>query len=241
MVLTDLSLIESKFLKSGYYIELELSDTTAAFFRVRRSLQFEHYYDVKTEISSWKPLAPITVSAPTYNPYFMQFVKLPLPDFQNVTDMFALNDTNEMLQVFMGIAPSPVRIYYNIPSQQPYAAYDNDTAPDSTYFDFGYQFDGFDSPLHRPHPKSEFLDVRGININFTFGNPVTVSVNPEIYFYVNRMTVEPVTDESLAAEIVNGKIPHARYPMAGIGKAAALNKQYYPDAVVFDATTLGGL
>lgn len=119
----------------------------------------------------------------------------------------AANRTDNIMQIFYGIAPSYVYVDLEVPggtylNQLPNTALN----PQSTY-PYLYGHSGFDSPYYEPSRNTEFFSVSNLNIQFTLQNSVSISVNPRMLFAINNTIVKPVNDISLFKAMLERKVP----------------------------------
>lgn len=103
-------------------------------------------------------------------------------------------------QAFYGIDPPPLRVFF----QQPFGT-DQYKLPiiayQPNYTQEGYR-DGFQSPLYRPHEKTEFFVLPGLSIALGFANIQPQAIYPLLNFWINAMNIAVVTDPALVYEMI---------------------------------------
>ena len=117
------------------------------------------------------------------------------------TDVFDISQFPDLLyQMFLGIDPPDVRVFL----QQPFHV-DQGSLPIIS-FRPGYAqqgwWDGFLSPIYRPHPKTQTIVLPGLSIALAFQNIRPQAVFPLLLFYMNALRVGVITDPELAYEMV---------------------------------------
>ena len=127
---------------------------------------------------------------------------------------FWVTNTDILYQLFMGIAPSILRIFLEAPAAT------GQRNPDIDHWganraQFGY-IDGFDSPLMFPSATSELVIPPQFNIAIGYGNPGPQTVNPLLYFTTNKLKVEVVKDPYLVDAMLQGKVPVSIKTIGGL-------------------------
>ena len=116
-------------------------------------------------------------------------------------DVLRVDQPSTLYQVFIGIAPSYVRLFF---SQPPASAQRNVdvTKWSQAYAAVGY-IDGFMSPLFNPSPESEFIIVYQLPLAIGYGNILFEKVRPLLQFYINRVKFGVVADPELVLEMLD--------------------------------------
>lgn len=172
-------------------------------------------YSPLTQISGFEPLNVFQGGAEDgFNNYVVDKVELAMQEFTNITNIFDADNMkivnqNYLLQIYMGISPSPLRIFRYYPSNDALNNYLKGNAVHwggrEKNYGIGY-IDGFMSPKNEPSKEGEFYMLPTYSMEFTFMNPVFVPAYPDLRFYINQMKVEPA-DSSTAFNMLNRKIP----------------------------------
>lgn len=163
------------------------------------------------------------------------FVKaaLQLKNVANITNIFNMVEPDypltELLQVRIGIAPSPLRIFSYYPSDK---ALDNisDNMSWSTLsglLNFGY-LDGFNSPIDNPSEGSEHFFIPKIEPVFGFLNPTAVQITPLLRFYMNQLTVYPVNDQNMVKKIFDRVVPSKIVSLGALQTGLKIPQQIFP-------------
>ena len=141
-----------------------------------------------------------------------------LPGSQFLTgkpyNAFRVTDNSHLYQLFMGIAPSPMRIFMQFPATVGQKNLDLDSWA-SSKLEFGW-FDGFDSPLLRPSPTGKLVIPPQIDIAWGYGNPTPEAVDPLLLFVLNRVQVAIVQDANLVEKMLDGRVKCAIETIGGL-------------------------
>jgi hypothetical protein len=199
-------------LRKDDYLVISLGDSVGSVpFVVRRATAFPLVYDpVKQGVFSGM-MAPVG-AAPSGSQVasFVDNVLLALSSavtsIAGVTDVFQLLKQYEILQAWFGVAPRQLRVWAKQPYGQFVGVMDGSMNPSSTYPDVGFVH-GYDSPFGRPAKETELTILRNTSVNWAFQNPGPWPINPRLWFFINRMFVEPVKDPALALSLVSRRIP----------------------------------
>lgn len=227
----DLTGIEKRLLHARHLLLLETgNDTYVALRIVRQHLSFISYNFVK-DAPSFLPLAPVGSTGTTgvTQSFFSPTNTLGITEL-SLNDLLSIgsNRSNNLMQVFYGIAPSYVYTSINEPNSLdtlPSAG----LTPSSTY-PYLYGHSGFDSPYYRPSEHTEFFAIANVEVSFTLINTVSIPVSPKLLLVLNNCTVEPVHDYALIKKMVDGTTARA---IATVG-------QVYSE-VVWTAERYGGI
>lgn len=228
---------DEMYLKANDFVLLSTQPNAYYILRVVDAEPIVINYEPQTEISGFLPLAPFgsPAVAGQYNNYIVDKEQLGMQQFTNVTnfldsDTTNMVNTNTLLQIFMGIAPSYLRIFRYYPSNDPLGNFLQGNlihwGGRQRKYDIGY-VDGFMSPKNSPTYQGEFFMPPTASMLFTFVNSALVPIYPEIKFYINQMKVEPVSDITLAQKILNRLVPARRV------RTGAFDSGFKPDEKIF--------
>lgn len=227
---------DEMYLKANDFVLLSTSPKDYYILRVTDAEPIVINYAPQTEITGFLPLAPFGSPAGNgFNSYIIDKEQLAMREFTNLTNFLDADNTDmvgtsTLLQVFMGIAPSYLRIFRYYPSNNPLGDFlDGDLihwGGRQQKYDIGY-VDGFMSPKNDPTYQGEFFMPPTASMLFTLVNPALVPIYPEIKFYINQMAVEPVKDTMLAQKILNRLVPARRV------RTGEFNKGFKPDEKIF--------
>ena len=212
---------EIKFLKANDFVLLNTNKNDYFVLRVidaRDPVTIDYY--PQTEINGFLPLNAFGSPAVSgrFNSYVVDSEQFGMEDFVNINNIFDANTMgydkeNILLEIGVGISPSPLRLFRYFPSQTPLGNYLTGKqihwGGRQQNYNIGY-VDGFASP--REHPTSAglfYLPPFGTTL-FTMMNPVSVPISPAFKFMINQMIVEPVADVQLAWKILNRIVPSKR-------------------------------
>lgn len=230
--------VNEMYLKANDFVLLSTNPTSNYILRVTDAEPIVIDYFPQVEIANFLPMNAFGggAEAGMLNNYVIDREQLSMQEFTNMTnfldsDTVNLVKTNQLLQIYMGIAPSPLRIFRYYPSNDPIGNY---LAGNQIHwggrqqeYNIGY-VDGFMSPKNDPTYEGEFYMLPTASMLFTFVNSASVPIYPEIKFYINQMVVEPVTDAQLAYKILNRIVP-ARRATAGV-----YNKGFTPSEKIYN-------
>jgi hypothetical protein len=190
-------------------------------FRVLRQRVFAFPYSFAKNIggfngaaaSTWKYLAggaenmPVLANAPTAS--FVVNQSAAFQAVSGITDVLQVQQDYEILQAWYGIAPSPLRVFFQQPTSQFTTLLDGNVVPlqqNGQVIDVGF-LDGFDSPYNKPSPATQFFSFKNIQVQFSLANPVPEPISPRLNFVINRMKCVPVNDPTTVQGIMRGTIP----------------------------------
>jgi hypothetical protein len=148
---------------------------------------------------------------------------MPLYAFTGIVNLWDVIRNNEVLEAFIGVAPSPLRVSVKQPTGTLTIALDQGVVPLSGTVPVPdlRSYDGFASPFGYPDDVSLLHTLKGVSANFLLINPVLADQNPNgVYprfnLMLNRMAAFPVSDPTMVRRIVEGKEP-ARWITLGTG------------------------
>ncbi len=117
----------------------------------------------------------------------------------NPNNVLKVDKTDNMYQIFFGVAPSYTRVYLYEPANVAQGRLDV-AAWNSTYNQFGF-IDGYTSPFNSPSPYAQLAIPYGMEVAFGLVNPTTVPIAPLFKFIVNRMVVSKITNENIVYDM----------------------------------------
>ena len=203
-------------------------------FRVAKTKVLSLAYNFQNNYPSWLPLSPVGVSGITSlsQSFLVQNLQPQISQISQVQNLFTITTPFEAFQVFIGVAPSPLRVFTQQPLNVPGTSLDQNINLTTGYYDAGW-FDGFQSPYNAPTEVSELLVLDGFEPGFSLLNPVSTIVAPEFNIILNRMQLQPVSNQSFATSIVMGKVPRTRFISINnpLQLASSFNKTLYPGAI----------
>lgn len=203
----DTSKIRDYILKENHYLVISTGQDKYYGFKVARKQEMILTYNFATETQNNQgPMVPYgsTSVPPGYQNYYVEINKLPLTKIQNIYDLFKIDKTNVIYQVFFGIAPSYLRVGMRLNTTS-IVSLEQSISPTTSFIDL-FTIDGFTSPYDQPAPDSEFYAIQPLTIGMTLMNPVTIPVNPRLQFFINRMVVEPIP-KNIQNAIMTNAIP----------------------------------
>ncbi|MEM2678756.1 MAG: hypothetical protein QXU62_08930, partial [Thermofilaceae archaeon] len=139
-------------------------------------------------------------------------------------NVLVINDKSILYQVFVGIAPSPARVFFAIPST---AAQRNLEVINwsEAYAAAGF-IDGFTSPLLYPAPESEFVLTYQLDVALGYANPLFEPIRPLLMFYVNRVKFGVVADPDLVLEMLDMRGRGEKTKIKVVGGMTAFTYDY---------------
>jgi hypothetical protein len=241
--------VNELYLKPNDFVLFESSPDENFILRVLDAQPIVLGYHLQQQISNFAPLNIYLAPAGNgLNSYIVDKIEFPMQEYTNVTNIFdssviKTEGTNIMLQVFMGIAPSPLRIFRYYPSLDAIGNLVDGTKVHwggrEAEYNLGY-VDGFVSPKNDPTIDSEFFFPPVSSMLFTVVNPVAVPAVPSIKFYINQMVLEPVSSVALAQKILDRVVPAKRATAGAFNKGVSLTdsdgKLFGVSPVPLDAT-----
>jgi hypothetical protein len=217
--MTDLSRVEAASFKENYLLMLGFPNGYVPL-RVIAREHFIYMYDPLNEGQILGPVAAATIGYSANGISDLGYVQPQRLPSRHATgqpiDIFQIdmNHTDEMYQLFFGIAPSAIRVFIN----EPASTGQNNLVSFSwgpNNMAFGY-IDGYISPLENPSPASEILVPPNMEFALGYANPLPNPVVPLLLFYVNRLKVNVVRDVQLVMKMLDGRVPVAIRTVGGL-------------------------
>ena len=227
----DLSRIEDTIWRENYLVLLGFP-AAAPYYRgyiPLRVMAREQFYFMYDPLQEGQITAKIPAAAGANGINDLGFVKPALPGSSFLTgkpfDVFYIKNSSHLYQLFLGVSPSPIRIFKELPATVGQNNLDIDTWAASK-LQFGY-FDGFDTPLLAPTPRGEIVIPPTMDIAWGYGNPIEESVSPLLLFVVNRLQVGVVTDPDLVERMLSSKVPVSIRTIGGLTTYPYSTKDVY--------------
>ena len=133
-----------------------------------------------------------------------------ITSINGVPDVFKTAFDYEILEAYVGIAPSWCRVWIQQPGGTGtfVTPLDNNVTPSSSYPDVGF-FDGYadGSPFKYPTERSGFYVFGSYSASFSLYNPHTIPINPRLNFLLNRVFMAPVTDPKMMVRMFQHSVP----------------------------------
>lgn len=192
--------IKDSILKSRYLLLLQTDDHDFVGFRITRQKQAFIDYSFSDQTAGFSLAAN----------QFSKGNSLSIRQLSGVSNWLATDiqrSTNNIMQVFYGIAPSYVfaSLEYGGPGQYQVQMPVSSVLPREQY-PYIYDTSGFVSPFFAPAESTEFYVLNQIDVQFTLYNSVNIPVVPRMLFVVNNLKVEPVS-QGLFKKMLLGQVP----------------------------------
>jgi hypothetical protein len=169
------------------------------FFRVINKELYPLLYDPFSEITNFAGAGNIDMPSGMY----ITAKELPSVTLSS-TNIWKVDKTNHMYQLFFGIAPSITRVFIAYPRETEINQLDEGLHIPS-YPIYGF-IDGFESPINAPSPRSQLIVPYGPLVAFAFYNYAPYNIKPMLRFIVNRLMVEVITDPDLIQKILKRQV-----------------------------------
>lgn len=143
-------------------------------------------------------------------------------------NVLRVDQPSRLYQVFIGVAPSYVRVFVALPSAS--SQKNLDVINWSQAYAAAGWFDGFTSPLLSPDPTTELIVPYGIDPAIGYANVLFEPVRPLLMFYVNRIKFGVVADADLVVEMLDKR---GRGEKASIKTVGGFTSFTYPYRDVF--------
>lgn len=184
---------KEKVLKPNFYIAFEFSQGFVAA-QVRRVMitkkePYRLYYDAN------------------YNPQTLTpsigWVDWYKPRDTSGKYIFTIDNNNEVIQVFLGLRPTRLKLYFRIPSGTPIKNLPYN--PVTEKVDYGF-INGIDSPYDEPTEAGELWFIRDLTCDFALYNDTDKIMFPEAKIIYVRYWVDFLRGD-LARKVVTGELP----------------------------------
>ncbi|MGI0067136.1 MAG: hypothetical protein ACREB9_01725 [Thermoplasmata archaeon] len=212
-------------------------------FKVRKRVRFAFAYDFVEYVPNFLPLAPVGIAGipGLAQSFLVQNIQLQVQTVNNVQNLFTIQNKNyEAYQLFVGVRPSPLRVYPQQPVTAPTTSMDQNLILGTTFYDEGW-YDGWDSPYEGATDVSEMLSLSGAEPSFSILNPTsTIIEDPGFLLYLQRMNLQAITDPKFAADVASGRVPRTRFISMGDPlNVTNVTLSNYPGAQYVTATPPG--
>jgi len=220
----DVSRLEPFLLKENYLVFLIFPEGFIPLRVLKREMLFYQYDPVKEGMvdaipasSSADGITNLGYISPR-RPGSNKIGALPL-------NVLRVTEKNRLYQVFFGIDPPQVRVYFAMPPER--AQRHVDVIEWSQGYPSPGWIDGFTSPIDSPSPVTEIMIPPNIDVAFGFANPLPYPVHPLILFVVNRMLVGVVRDLETVVAVLEGRKPAALKTVGGLAAFAYDTRDVY--------------
>ena len=234
----DLSGIASDFIKPRHYFLLQLAkDSFVALQAVRTHTNFLQY-NFSAEKSGWLPLDAVggTGTSGVSQSSYLSSQNITIKDLSISDNALSISSMqSNVLQVFYGLKPSYLLVNRRYPSTTPVDQLpEGSLHPSSTYI-WVYGVSGFRSPYYRPSPETEFISFANTDVFFDLVNTAPFTIQPELFFVINNIIVQPITDKAIIAKILTpaSGIPRKIIDVGQIYGSVSWNPEKYAGAVEF--------
>ncbi len=204
--MADLTYVNDVVVKENFNLALAFSEGYVFLRVVRREWNIV-LFDPSQDIGTTSNL--IAIPSATYRDF--QFFSSSSSAL-NVPNEFSVTDDAHVYQVFVGVTPSPTKVFIaaeGVSQRQ----LDVSRWGTNSVYRFGY-FDGFASPFYAPRPIGEIFITPKVGITFAVFNPMPYTISPIFYFAINRLQITTIKDPDTIGKILEGKIP-ARFASVG--------------------------
>ncbi len=207
----DISRIEHLFLKENYLLALNFPGVQEGGIlplRVLAKETIQYKYQAVSITNEGDRSTTGTVAADTQ----VDPSRLTLSTF-NLDNILKITDCNHVYQVFMGIKPSAIRQYLYYPLEK--SRRNLDIKSIFTKSPYGY-VDGFESPYDSPSPQTEVWIPKGVDVGFSWHNPLNSAAQIDLNLFIVRYLVKVIRDSDTVKGIVAGKTPARVATLGGI-------------------------
>lgn len=225
----DYSNIKHRFLKENFFLALNMPSEGIIPFRIEAMEMVEYRYQAvsKTNEGSWATTG--TIAADTVVDPSM----LTMGEY-NIDNALKVTDCNHIYQVFIGIKPSAIKYYLYYPSDT--ARKGLDIKPIFNKAPYG-AIDGFTSPYNKPSEQSEIFIPKGIEVGFSWFNPLATAEQVDINVLIRKYLVSGLRDTDIVEGILKNKVPVRIASLGGITSLVYDPRNIFGmDAIPFNAT-----
>jgi len=212
--------VRERLLQPRYLLLLETGDDQFVALRVKRQHVSKIAYNFVNDYKGFLPLAPIgttPVSGVTQSS-FVQHQSIQIQEIGNLQDGLSIPTprTNNLLQLFYGIAPSYCFVTPEQPSGTLLAQMPNTNEFPSSQYPWIFDHSGYDSPFYMPSQDTELFSIANVTLQFTLANTVPISISPKLMFVINNITTEPISSLDTFRKMLEGTIPRRVVSMGQI-------------------------
>jgi len=191
----DWSRIDPYLVRENFNLGLGFRDGYI-FFRVSHRELFPYLYDLHAEMPD--------VFKDKIDPNTYITVKELKCDTLAATNIFEVKQYDHIYQVFTGISPNVLRMFPAYPRETEINQLDVGLhLPAYPYFGF---WDGFESPLDKPSPKTMLFIPYGPRVGWAFYNYGPTPIKPMLRFIINRLRVVTITNPNLISKIIERRV-----------------------------------
>ena len=201
----DLSAIDAEIIKPRHYFLLQLAkDSYVALQAVRTHINFLQY-NFSAEKSNWLPLDAVggTGASGVSQAAYLESQNITISDLSIDNNAFSIKTReNNIIQAWYGLKPSYLLVNRRFPSTTPVDQLPESSLHPSSSYIWVYGVSGFRSPYYRPSPETEFVSFANTDVYFDLANTAPFLVQPELFFVMNNVLVQPIKDKSIIAKIL---------------------------------------
>lgn len=225
----DTSRIDHLFLKENYLLGLNFPVAGILPLRVL-AREFTYYkYQAVSATSEGARSTTGTVAADT----IVDTARLTLSTF-NLDNVLRVLDCNHVYQVFLGIRPSAIRQYLYYPLEK--STRGLDVKPIFSKSPYGY-IDGFESPYNSPSEKTEIWIPKGIDVGFSWHNPLNSAEQIDLNILVVKYLTKVVRDADTVEGVLKGRVPARIATLGGLEQISYNARSVFnADLMAFDST-----
>ena len=213
--------IDKFLVRENYNIGLGFKDGFI-FYRCLAREIFPLLYDPFAEITNFAGAGNIDMPSGTY----ITAKELPSTTL-STTNIFRIDYADHMYQVFYGFSPGICRIFPAYPRETEINQLDEGLHTTS-YPIFGF-VDGFESPMPKPSPRTQFFVPRGPLVGFAFYNYGPYNIKPMIRFIIQRLKVQAIKDPDLVQKIIDRRVECTFTSVGGLDNPWGTSKKQYED------------
>lgn len=224
----DTSRVEHLFLKENYLLGLNFPVDGIIPLRILAKEVINFSYQAVTKTNEGSITTTGTIAADTQ----VDSSKLSFNAY-NIDNIIRVLDCAHIYQMFVGIKPSAIKQYLYYPAES--AQKGLDQKPIFSKSPYGY-IDGFESPYDKPSPQTEMWIPKGIDVGFSWYNPLSTAEQVDLNLLIVKYLVKVVRDGDIVEGMIKGNTPMR---IATIGGLDGVNYNPRPifgtDLIPFDA------
>ena len=234
----NLADIAPEIIKPRHYFLLQLAkDSYVALQAVRTHIDFLQY-NFSVEKSGWLPLDAVggTGSSGVSQAAYLDNQNITISDLSIDNNAFSIKSLqNNLLQIFYGLKPSYLLVNRRFPSTTPVDQLPESSLHPSSSYIWVYGVSGFRSPYYHPSPETEFVSFANTDVYFDLANTAPFLIQPELFFVINNVIVQPIKDKGIIAKILTpaSGIPRKIIDVGQIYGSVPWNPESYSGAVEF--------
>lgn len=225
----DYSKIRHRFLRENYLLALNMPNEGIIPFRVEAVEMVEYQYQAVSKTNEGSRNTTGTIAADTVVDASM----LTMGEY-NIDNALKVLNCDHIYQVFIGIKPSAIKYYLYYPTDT--ARRGLDVKPIFNKAPYG-SIDGFTSPYNAPSEESELFIPKGIDVGFSWFNPLSSAEQVDINILVRKYLVSGLRDSELVEGILRNRVPARIASLGGLSPLVYDPRTIFGmDAIPFNAT-----